>query len=220
MQIPRLLTQPSRSRKEWFPGWFTFHPALIVLLLHRIIRRWNQTGQKYAGASDIVHSAFLTGFSSFALWCMISATYIEITIRLSRHVARSISIYDEKGPESVSDGSPDGNGLMAMSAIFPLTGTAFMFKLAFTIKDAPELTKGVPELFLQVAMMLDLLWGAWMVFIGLALISMWIIVAERKRSVERKAKHGTGGNYIFPLPYSSTHYIFTPLSTRTSTNFK
>ncbi|KAL7771790.1 hypothetical protein CFE70_001740 [Pyrenophora teres f. teres 0-1] len=133
----------SNIRKEWCNNWI-FHPAIMVLAIHRVIRRWNQTGQKYAGADDIVNSGVFHGSYSIILWVLIGATYMDITIRLARHVARSIATFDtEKKPRNVELESTDQNRMFGTIAVLPLCGTAFIFKLAFTLKDAPELTSGV-----------------------------------------------------------------------------
>ena len=127
----------SSSRQQWFSK-FIFHPAIMLLLFHRIIRRWNQTGQKYAGAPDIVHSPVLRGPNSIVLWSLIGATYMDITIRLARHVARSIATFDtEQKDRSVEIESTDQNRMFGTIAVLPLCGTALIFKLTFTVKDAP-----------------------------------------------------------------------------------
>src|SRR5690242_14959262 len=56
-----------------------FHPTLLALIAHRVIRRWNQTGQKFAGADDIVTSGIFHGNSSILLWMLVGATYLDVT---------------------------------------------------------------------------------------------------------------------------------------------
>ncbi|KAF2785696.1 alkaline phosphatase-like protein [Melanomma pulvis-pyrius CBS 109.77] len=180
------------SRKEWFPK-FIFHPAIMLLLLHRIIRRWNQTGQKYAGAPDIVHSALFQGSNSIILWCLVGATYMDIMVRLSRHIARSISSLDDgKGKDPVDFESTDINGFIGTIAVLPLTATAFVFKLAFTARDAPELTHGINEGLLQWVGELSLVGVAQMVFSGILLVASWQVLAEWWRSKARKREQGNG----------------------------
>jgi ethanolaminephosphotransferase len=183
------------SRKEWF-SWFIFHPAITLLIIHRIIRRWNQTGQKYAGAPDIVHSPLLVGHSSIMLWSLIGAAYMDITIRLSRHIGRTISSQEDLDPKSADFESTDANRFIGTLAVLPLGATAFIFKLAFTAKDAPELTKGIAEGLIEWVGTLELVGVARMVFGGLALTGGWIIFAERQRSKARKGGNGTGGKYL------------------------
>lgn len=173
-----------------------FHPALMLLLLHRIIRRWNQTGQKYAGADDIVTSGIFYG-NSIVLWSLIGATYMDVTLRIARHLARSIATFDtDNQKSSVEIESNDQNRWMGTIAVLPLTGTAFVFKLAFTVKDAPELTHGMGGNTLEGIESLNLVGLARMVFGGLALSTCWIAFAEWTRSkkrVRRGKTKGTGG---------------------------
>jgi ethanolaminephosphotransferase len=181
------------SRKEWFSK-FIFHPAIVLLILHRIIRRWNQTGQKYAGAPDIVHSPLFYGSNSIVLWSLVGATYMDIMIKMSKHIARSIaSLDDGKSRGSVDFESTDVNGFIGTIAVLPLTATAFLFKLAFTAKDAPELTHGINEGLLQWVGDLSLVGVAQMVFGGIALLASWQIFAEWRRSKARRRVQGSGG---------------------------
>ncbi|PSN71579.1 alkaline phosphatase-like protein [Corynespora cassiicola Philippines] len=182
----------SESRKEWYPK-FVFHPAIMLLIVHRVIRRWNQTGQKFAGADDIVTSGIFHGKASIFLWSLVGAAYMDITIRLARHVARSISSFDEERSRNLDDfESTDVNRLMGMMAVFPLGATAFVFKLAFTARDAPELTIGVTGGMLQWIAGLSLIEVARMVFGGLVLNTLWIILSEWRRASQRKRGHGRG----------------------------
>ncbi|KAF1947054.1 alkaline phosphatase-like protein [Clathrospora elynae] len=183
----------NNMRKDWYSKWI-FHPAIMALAAHRVIRRWNQTGQKYAGADDIVNSGIFHGGNSFVLWALIGATYMDITIRLSRHVARSIATFDqEQKVRNVEVESTDQNRMVGTIAVLPLCGTAFVFKLAFTAKDAPELTNGITGSMMEWVVTLDLIGLARMVFGGLLLSGSWITFAEWYRSKWR-AKRGAQGN--------------------------
>lgn len=191
----------SASRKEWTSN-FLLHPAITVLVIHRIIRRWNQTGQKYAGADDIVHSPLFYGSNSILLWALIGSTYLDVTNRLSRHVARSIAAFE--GLSGVSFSGPqedlDPNRFMAFIAVLPLGVTAFLFKLGFTTLDAPELTGGISPDLLNWVAGLGLVGVARMVFGGIVLSAFWIAAAEWKRSQgRRKNIDGNGGKFRFFL---------------------
>lgn len=180
-------------RKTWFDFWL-FHPAIACLVLHRIIRRWNQTGQKYAGADDIVNSGVISGNYSFILWALIGATYMDITLRLSKHVARSIATFDtDAKARRVEEDIIDQNRLVAGIAVLPLCATAFVFKLAFTAKDAPELTQGLSGSMLEWVENANLVGLARMVFGGLVLSGIWIAGAEWVRS-KRRSKTKTPGH--------------------------
>jgi ethanolaminephosphotransferase len=180
----------SESRKEWQSN-FIFHPAIMLLVTHRIIRRWNQTGQKYTGADDIVHSGIFHGKTSFILWALVGATYMDITIRLSRHIARSIAVFD-KGSSSEDPQAVDANRFMGVIAVLPLGATAFVFKLAFTARDAPELTHGINQGLIQWVEALSLVDVARMVFAGTALSAMWIAISEWKRKRDRRGEASGG----------------------------
>ncbi|KAG9196210.1 ethanolaminephosphotransferase [Alternaria panax] len=183
----------NNMRKEWYNNWI-FHPAIMTLAIHRVVRRWNQTGQKYAGADDIVNSGSFHGNASVILWILIGATYMDITIRLARHVARSIATFDtEQKHHSVEIESTDQNRMFGTIAVLPLCGTALIFKLAFTVKDAPELTYGLSTGLVEKAEMLQLVGLARMVFGGLLLSGTWIAFAEWTRSQRRK-RRGKQGN--------------------------
>ncbi|KNG45144.1 gpi ethanolamine phosphate transferase 2 [Stemphylium lycopersici] len=184
----------SNMRKEWYNNWI-FHPAIMALAIHRVVRRWNQTGQKYAGADDIVNSGIFHGRNSIILWALIGATYMDITIRLARHVARSIATFDaeQKARKNVEIHSTDQNRMFGTIAVIPLCGTAVIFKLAFTAKDAPELTSGLSTSLMAKVETLELVGLARMVFGGLLLSGCWITFAEWIRSNKRK-KRGAQGN--------------------------
>ncbi|KAL6704584.1 major facilitator superfamily transporter protein [Coniothyrium glycines] len=181
-------------RKSWYSYWL-FHPAIVSMLIHRVIRRWNQTGQKYAGADDIVNSGIFHGSNSLLLWALIGATYMDITVRLSKHVARSIATYNAAQKLRNADADAiDQNRVVAMFAVLPLCGTAFIFKLAFTVKDAPELAHGMSGPMLAWLENTDLVGLARMVFGGLALSALWVTGAEwhQSRCRLQTGAHGNG----------------------------
>ena len=183
----------TNMRKEWHDQWM-FHPALLALVVHRVVRRWNQTGQKYAGADDIVNSGIFHGSNSFILWALIGATYMDVTLRLSRHVARSMATYDSKQKvRDVEVETTEQNRLLGTLAVLPLCGTGFIFKLAFTAKDAPELTRGLTGSALQWVENANLVDLARMVFGGIALSGLWIAFAEWQRS-KKRVRRGAQGN--------------------------
>ncbi|KAF2678961.1 alkaline phosphatase-like protein [Lentithecium fluviatile CBS 122367] len=185
----------SSSRKEWYRK-FILHPAIMLGILHRVIRRWNQTGQKFAGADDIVHSQLFHGSNSIVLWSLVGATYLDLTVRLSRHVARSIATFEGHSGVSFTEES-DANRVMGMAAVLPLGATAFVFKLAFTAKDAPELTRGISVGLIQWVEGLSLVGIARMVFGGLLLSAFWIGVAEWKRTKGKKGE--SNGDFAVTL---------------------
>jgi ethanolaminephosphotransferase len=182
-------------RKKWSSNW-VFHPALVVLFLHRVVRRWNQTGQKYAGADDIVTSGIFDGPYSILLWALIGATYLDVAIRISMHVARSLATFDSAHGGQAEH--TDGQRMAGAIAVMPLCGTAFVFKLAFTGKDAPELTYAITPDLMQWVDALDLVGLARMVFAGIVLSGCCIAFAEWQRSRNRtqKGQKGQGGIFV------------------------
>ena len=176
-----------------------FHPALAILILHRVIRRWNQTGQKYSGAPDVVTSGIFHGNNSLFLWVLIGATYLDVTNRVSRHIARSVVGLSNPLYRKQVDPQPlDHHRVTGTLITLPLCGTAFIFKLAFTVKDAPELTYAITPSLMAWVETLDLVNLARTVFGGVALAFTWIVFAEWQRS-SRRAKRGVkgqGGTYL------------------------
>lgn len=175
------------------------HPALMALVIHRVVRRWNQTGQKFAGAHDIVTSGIIHGNNSILLWTLVGATYLDVTNRISQHIARSMVILDESASISQQDSEPEQQHRMVGSLIAtPLCVAAIVFKLAFTVKDAPELTYGISEGIMERVEMLNLVDLARMVFGGIALVFLWILFSEYQRSKRRTKLHtrGNGGTSI------------------------
>lgn len=173
-----------------------FHPALLVLIAHRVIRRWNQTGQKFAGADDIVSSGIFHGNSSILLWVLVGATYLDVTNRISAHVARSVvTLSDPRYRKQVDPQPLDHHRLPGTLITLPLCGTAFIFKLAFTAKDAPELTYAITPSLMAWVEALDLVGLVRVVLGGIALLFVWILSAEYQRSNRRAEREirGKGG---------------------------
>ncbi|KAK2767899.1 major facilitator super transporter protein [Onygenales sp. PD_12] len=146
---------PSKFRRVW--------NVFLFALASRIVRRWNQTGQKFTADPDIA-KGFLRNHTNL-LWMLILLVYTDICQRMVRRVSST-------GPASV------------LRLLFPiLTSFAFLFKLSFTLADSPELVetsvllsyltdsvKGVPLVF-QVRL----------VFLGLGLATVFAIRTEISR---------------------------------------
>lgn len=97
--------------------------SLAFAAAARLIRRWNQTGQKFAGAPDIA-GAFLPHHPRL-LWTLILITYLDCFRGI---VARQKSRF----------GSTALAGAFTVLAAWT-TLSGFVFKLAFTAADSPEL---------------------------------------------------------------------------------
>lgn len=194
-----------RSKLNWFP-WFFLHPSFWVLALFRIVRAWNQTGQKYAGAPDIVH-AFATTSShkyfdfitvpsgSTILWLLIGATYLDVYARMSRHIGRELA-----GIGMDTYFGSDLTWLTGAVLCMPLVACALAFKLAFTVKDAPELTTAIPQALVELVETLPLVELAQVVFLGLGLLLGICLVrcglasrAKKQAQMTSVAEERTGG---------------------------
>ncbi|MCJ1385910.1 major facilitator super transporter protein, partial [Xylographa soralifera] len=97
----------------------------ILLAIHRVLRRWNQTGQKHAGEPDIAKT-FLPAHN-ILLWIAVTVTFLDMSRRLAWF------------------GLPGAPSRVASCASIVLCLSAFGFKVAFTITDAPELLTGIPQ---------------------------------------------------------------------------
>jgi ethanolamine phosphate transferase 2 subunit G len=144
----------------------------VLLLATRLIRSWNQTGQKFAGEPDIVKVYLNT--NPTLLWCLIGATYFWVCQNL---------IYGL-------------NGLpvwFSFSAATGLVLAAFTFKVAFTLEDAPELVTDFARRLLELNFTkgAPLVTRALTVFIGIGLLTALTIVfllARRRISVGQSGK--------------------------------
>ncbi|EXJ72454.1 uncharacterized protein A1O5_04958 [Cladophialophora psammophila CBS 110553] len=91
----------------------------LAYFLFGVARRWRQTGQKYAGEPDLL--AEVIEPNSWFLWMLVMLAYAA----LSRNLSHRAGIWM---------GSPQMGILPALVSI-----SAFLFKIAFTAADAPEL---------------------------------------------------------------------------------
>ncbi|KAL2830634.1 hypothetical protein BJY01DRAFT_118308 [Aspergillus pseudoustus] len=91
--------------------------AVALTMSHRILRRWNQTGQKFAAEPDIARTYFSTHQGT--LWTLVVLTYADIYLCLVRN-----------------DSSSSPTWYLSCLAV---TVVAFTFKLAFATSESPEL---------------------------------------------------------------------------------
>ncbi|KAF4120292.1 ethanolamine phosphate transferase 2 subunit G [Geosmithia morbida] len=119
----------------------------------RITRGWNQTGQKFAGESDIVKRFLLP--QPEHLWLLIGATYCLVFSQTMR----------------AFDGIPR---VLAAGLTSILVTSAFAFKLAFTAEDVPELVAdGYQKMLLDLLQGPSLLFKARLVFALLAICAAY-----------------------------------------------
>lgn len=93
--------------------------TFLAYLLLGVVRRWRQTGQKYAGDPDLVTEVMAP--NSWVLWILIMLTYTIPSRNLSARAAKWM-----------------GARQMGLLPVL-VTVSAFIFKVAFTSADAPEL---------------------------------------------------------------------------------
>ncbi|TEA19338.1 GPI ethanolamine phosphate transferase 2 [Colletotrichum sidae] len=141
---------------------------IVALAANRIIRGWNQTGQKHAGESDIVKAFIIT--NPPLLWSLVSATYIYLFAQITRRLS--------------------GLHLAASSIVSGfLVFAAFTFKIAFTVEDAPELVTGTPAAINGLLKDISLVARARVVFFGLSAIAIFCTYLSFTKS---SGKRNTG----------------------------
>lgn len=120
-----LLTAKSAAKADRVRGKLRLAIAgALILAVHRTATRWNQTGQKHAGESDVIHNFFPE--HHVVMWMLILATYGYQCVMLARR-----TLTDLVPPEIAA--------VVAVVNVVP----AIVFKLNFTQADAPELVQGL-----------------------------------------------------------------------------
>ncbi|EHA24395.1 hypothetical protein ASPNIDRAFT_182442 [Aspergillus niger ATCC 1015] len=107
-----------------FTAWvfYLHYGALALLLSHRVLRRWNQTGQKFATEPDIARTFFTS--HRLILWFLVISTYAMTCRHLLAH--RRLS------------------KLWQLCCV-AVVSSAFFLKLSYVASDSPEL---LPEALL------------------------------------------------------------------------
>lgn len=149
--------------------WF----AALLLMLLRVVRVWNQTGQKRAGEPDIART--ILPAHNILLWLLVLATYLDVIQRLSRRAV------------------PWASRHLATAASIALGVAALGFKIAFTKSDAPELLEGLEYIVLRPMEEASLVAQARAVFTSIAIMVMltsFPAVYQRSRGERAmKGKH-------------------------------
>lgn len=136
--------------------------TFLLLAAHRSITRWNQTGQKQAGAPDVAHHFFPA--HHITLWILVLATYIHSAIRLGRRAFFNLT-------------SHEISAMTALSLALP----SLMFKLNFTQADSPELVQGLAEKLREYTAEWDLIMQARATFVGLGIAAVGLIILTAVR---------------------------------------
>lgn len=139
---------------------------MVAAATTRLIRGWNQTGQKFAGSPDIVKIFLHT--EPVRLWALICITYLWMHRQLMQ----------------AFDGLPTS---LSVSGSSGLVLSAFSFKLAFTNEDAPELVAGFARALVDLTIGGSLVMRAQAVFVGLALAAACVMyfIATKNRVSKR-----------------------------------
>lgn len=138
--------------------------TLGLAVAQRVLRRWNQTGQKFAAEPDIARTFFPAHPPVF--WGLFMVTYADA----GYHLLQSI-------PSAA---------LLKLGGVV-LTAVAFMFKLNFVANDSPELLVG--SFFSKIAEAwpesLSLVLQARLIFGGLVCCAVMSIAAQCRPGVRR-----------------------------------
>ncbi|KLJ08907.1 hypothetical protein EMPG_15670 [Blastomyces silverae] len=143
--------------------------CLIFAVSSRIMRRWNQTGQKFAAEPDIARTFFPNHANM--LWILILLTYTDICQRMVRRTTSA-------GAASFS------------RLFFPILASfAFLFKLTFTSADSPELLQEalIFNQLIESVAGVSVIAQARIVFTGIAIALAYVIYTEIQRKRALKA---------------------------------
>ncbi|KAJ5375351.1 Alkaline phosphatase-like alpha/beta/alpha [Penicillium concentricum] len=159
----------SRKRFGSLASWSNKCMILVLAITQRLLRRWNQTGQKFAAEPDIARTFFVRHPEIF--WGLYILTYVDA----GRHLLKSIPI----------------SGILKLGALAPVV-LAFTFKLHFVTSESPELLDGtfISQIVKEWPYSLSLVSHARLVFYGLALVVL-LALFVRKRSRVAQGPHDT-----------------------------
>ena len=129
--------------------------AAVLLTILRIIRRWNQTGQKYSGDPDIAKNFLPT--HNLILWSLVVATYLDLAQRLARRALMRMS------------------RLASTILATALCLASFSFKVSYTKVDAPELLSGLEGMIIAPVENVSLVTQAWTVFLIIGLVAVYVV---------------------------------------------
>ncbi|KJX99502.1 GPI ethanolamine phosphate transferase like protein [Zymoseptoria brevis] len=180
--LPRTTSASSRTKVA--------AAAVAVLAVHRLMVRWNQTGQKHSGAEDIVHTLFPLHHNF--MWMLILLSYAVTGWGMMR------TTFADLLPAEVE-------ALVAVMAVVP----AIVFKLNFTQADAPELVGELAEGLRSWTGQWSLLVQAQFVFLVLGGVGVGSVVLAVASARARKSLGGEGGGDGLPSLAERLHYPLT-----------
>ncbi|KAI0105536.1 alkaline-phosphatase-like protein [Nemania sp. FL0031] len=159
--------------------------TLLALGMMRLMRGWNQTGQKFAGEPDIVTTFLLP--NPTLLWVLVWSTYFMV----GRELLNKLT-----GIPTVISGS----------VVAGVVTSAVAFKLTFTQHDAPEVVVGIAKLFADFFDGPSLVTQARAVFMGIGLAAVYpvyLILFQPTETSKMQALHALHHLYtLFALNQS------------------
>ncbi|KAK5108293.1 hypothetical protein LTR62_008608 [Meristemomyces frigidus] len=184
--IKSVIRSPQRKQKLR-----SFFAGVVVVAVHRLAIRWNQTGQKHTGEPDVVHGFFPEHHVD--LWLLILATYGYNCWMLAGRTFLDLL----------------PGGLAAMTAVV-LTVPAVVFKLNFTHADAPELVRDLAFRIRMWSSSYSLVSQAQVTFALLAVATVTVVALAvgLARGTELARKDGPAVNVTLA---ERLHYLLTLL---------
>ncbi|KKK25071.1 hypothetical protein ARAM_003137 [Aspergillus rambellii] len=172
----RRLTERHSKGRGTYGALATLFPKfspVILAVSHRILRRWNQTGQKFAADPDISRTFFPNHPGS--LWVLVALSYADISLHIIGHTSSS----------------------MAWRLLcFGVTTLAFTFKLVFAASESPELiSKPVLHNVTVLLNQVPLLLYARLVLGGIMLLVVFSTISARQN--KRPTKQRVSPSAVF-----------------------
>ena len=142
--------------------------SLAGLFLFRIMRRWNQSGQKYAGAADIANGWLPQ--HPVILWLLVFITLADLS-----HNFLETSFSSTRIAWTIS----------SFASIF-IPASILLFKIKFTVNDAPELLgQALPSARTIVNYTPNLTNLARFVLLGPTLYTAFLVIMNTRRRENR-----------------------------------
>lgn len=149
----------------------------LLLGLHRVATRWNQTGQKHAGAPDVSRTFFPA--QTGVLWTLVLGTYVDVAAGIARTTLVGILPV----------------GLAAVVGVWAVV-PAIVFKTNFAYADAPELVgSSLGDAAKQAAAGYSLVTQAQVTFLVLAVMAVVAVGGHQA------LRYGVLATSMFPPPF-------------------
>jgi ethanolamine phosphate transferase 2 subunit G len=157
-QVRSQRLQTPSNRKQILNSRLLALSSIAILLITRLARRWNQTGQKFAGEPDIARNFFFE--HRLFLWTLVTLTYLW---NLQSLATKGFQRFNQTSSTAIAT-------LLATAAV--------TFKLAFTNEDSPELMAGMAKLMAGEEMGISLVSRARIIFIALGLALSYTLASS------------------------------------------